>query len=237
MYNLRFKQSKIYKQNSSLTCNKITYMRSYINRKIDLIIKQNPYMFAIKIIQGLSWHDTSINIYFCNQYISLFTLPEHLISTPDKIVWVSDYLAFQSFDFECLPDECCSTFDIEFTWWMLFYFGHWVYLMNVVLLLTLNLLDECCSTFDFEFTWWMLFYFGHWVYLMNVVLLLTLSLPDECCSTFDIKFTWWMLFYFWLWVYLMNVVLLWTLSLPDECCSTLDFECTWWMLLYFWHWV
>jgi hypothetical protein len=59
MYNLRFKQSKIYKQNSSLTCNKITYMRSYINRKIDLIIKQNPYMFAIKIIQGLSWHDTS----------------------------------------------------------------------------------------------------------------------------------------------------------------------------------
>ena len=115
MYNLRFKQSKIYKQNSSLTCNKITYMRSYINRKIDLIIKQNPYMFAIKIIQGLSWHDTSINIYFCNQYISLFTLPEHLISTPDKIVWVSDYLAFQSFDFECLPDECCSTLDIEFT--------------------------------------------------------------------------------------------------------------------------
>jgi hypothetical protein len=31
-------------------------------------------MFAIKIIHGLSWprwHDTSINIYFCSQYISL----------------------------------------------------------------------------------------------------------------------------------------------------------------------
>ena len=36
IYNLRFKQSKIYKHNSSLTCNKITYMRSYVNRKIFL---------------------------------------------------------------------------------------------------------------------------------------------------------------------------------------------------------
>jgi hypothetical protein len=114
-----------------------------------------------------------------------------------------------------------STLDIEFTWWMLFYFGLWVYLMNVTLLLTLSVADECCFTFDFECTLWMLFYF--W-----------LSVPDECCSTFDFECTWWMLFYFWHWVYLMNVVLLWTLSLLDECCSTFDFEFTWWMLFYFW---
>jgi hypothetical protein len=123
-----------------------------------------------------------------------------------------------------LIDECCSTFDFECTWWMLFYFGHWVYLMNVVLLWTLSVPDECCSTLDIECTWWMLFYFWLWVYLMNVVLLLTLSVSNECCSTFD-------------WVYLMNVVLLWTLSVPDECCSTFDFEFTWWMLLCFWLWV
>jgi hypothetical protein len=98
----------------------------------------------------------------------------------------------------------------------LFYFRHWVYLMNVVLLWTLSVPDECCSTFYFECTWWMLFYFWHWVYLINVVLLLTLSVPDECCSSLDFQCTWWMLFYFGLWVYLINVVLLLTLSVPDE---------------------
>ena len=89
---------------------------------------------------------------------------------------------------------------------MLFYFGLWVYLINVVLLLTLSVPDECCSTFDFECTWWMLFYFGHWVYLMNVVLLLTLNVPDKCCSTFDFECICWMLFYFWLSVYLIKVI-------------------------------
>jgi hypothetical protein len=113
----------------------------------------------------------------------------------------------------------------ECSWWMLFYFWLWVYLINVVLLWTLSVHDECCSTFDIECTWWMLFYFGLWVYLMNVVLPLTLSVPDECCSTFDIECTWWMLFYFWLWVYLMNVVLLLTLSVPGECCSTFVIVC------------
>ena len=104
----------------------------------------------------------------------------------------------------------------------MFYFWHWVYLMNVVLLWTLSVHDKCCFTFDFECTWWMLFFFWHWVYLMSVFLLLT-----EC--------TWWMLFYFGLWVYLMNVVLLLTLSVPDECCSTFYFECTWCVLFYFCH--
>jgi hypothetical protein len=65
---------------------------------------------------------------------------------------------------------CCSTFDIECTWWMLFYFWLWVYLMNVVLLLTLSVPDKCCSTFDFECICWMLFYFWLWVYLINVIL-------------------------------------------------------------------
>jgi hypothetical protein len=79
-------------------------------------------MFAIKIIHGLSWprwHDTSINIYFCSQYISLikpklysFTMDAtrgtgtaYLSEASDfnhvKIVWVLDNLAFLSFDFEC----------------------------------------------------------------------------------------------------------------------------------------
>jgi hypothetical protein len=79
-------------------------------------------MFAIKIIHGLSWprwHDTSINIYFCSQYISLIK-PKLYSFTMDatrgtgtaypyrasdfnhvKIVWVLDNLAFLSFDFEC----------------------------------------------------------------------------------------------------------------------------------------
>jgi hypothetical protein len=79
-------------------------------------------MFAIKIIHGLSWarwHDTSINIYFCSQYISLIK-PKLYAFTMDatrgtgtvypseasgfnhvKIVWVLDYLASQSFDIEC----------------------------------------------------------------------------------------------------------------------------------------
>jgi hypothetical protein len=113
-------------------------------------------------------------------------------------------------------------FLIECTWWMLFFFClsvpdeccftfNWVYLMNLVLLLTLSVPDECCSIFDIECTWWMLFYFWLWMYLLNVVLLLT-----DC--------TWWMLFYFWLWAYLINVVLLLTLSVPDECCSTFYFN-------------
>jgi hypothetical protein len=93
-----------------------------------------------------------------------------------------------------VPDECCSTFDFECTWWMLLYFWLWVYLINVVLLLTLSVPGECCSTFN-------------WVYLMNVVLLLTLSVPDECCSTLDFECSWWMLFYFGHWVYLIKVIL------------------------------
>ena len=79
-------------------------------------------MFAIKIMQGLSWprwHDTSINIYFCSQYISLIittlyyftmdatrgTRTAYPSGASDcnhvKIVWVLDNMAFLSFDFEC----------------------------------------------------------------------------------------------------------------------------------------
>jgi hypothetical protein len=159
----------------------------------------------------------AISTYHCLPFRSIWFQPLIRLCR-FRIIWLSNRLTLSVYLMNVVlpwtlsvPDKCCPTFDIECTKWMLFYFWLWVYLINVVPLLT-----ECTRS--------TLFYFWLWVYLMNVVLLLTLSVPDECCSTFDIECTWWMLFYFWL-------------SVPDECCSTFDFECTWWMLFYSWLWV
>jgi hypothetical protein len=114
--------------------------------------------------------------YICSYSLMICTFVVELQQSP-----ILNYFAFKYIGFER-------------TWWRLFIYWFWAYMMKVIHILILSVHDEGYSYIGFERTWWRLFIYWFWAYMMKVIHILVLSVHDEGYSYIGFERTWWRLF-------------------------------------------
>jgi hypothetical protein len=89
--------------------------------------------------------------YICSYSLMICTFVVELQQSP-----ILNYFAFKYIGFER-------------TWWRLFIYWFWAYMMKVIHILVLSVHDEGYSYIGFERTWWRLFIYWFWAYMMKVI--------------------------------------------------------------------